>query len=200
MEYSINPALCELERAFAFFNQELFSGELDTKVIITIQSRGRKAVLGWHWAGKWKNGDKTHLAEINLSAEDLKIGDPYEILIHEMAHHLNFQRGIRDVSANQYHNLHFKKAAEAAGLEVTRSGRAGFGITVLGELAKEKILQFKPERQVFEILRIQETARQITKLKKWSCACGVNVRVARTDFSATCNLCGSAFQLKEGGR
>ena len=160
MEYSINPALCELERAFTFFNKELFSGELDTKVIITIQSRGRKSVLGWHWAGKWKNGEKDALAEINLSAEDLKSGDPYEILIHEMTHHLNFQRGIRDVSRNQYHNLHFKRAAEAAGLQVMKSGRAGFGITALGELAKEKILQFKPERQVFEILRIQETGQQ----------------------------------------
>ena len=200
MEYSINPALCELERAFSFFNKELFRGELDSKVIITIQSRGRKSVLGWHWAGKWKNGDKTHLAEINLSAEDLKTGDPYEILIHEMAHHLNHQKGIRDVSDRQYHNLHFKRAAEAAGLQVMKSGRAGYGITALGELAKEKILQFKPERQVFDILRIQETARQITKLKKWSCVCGVNVRVARMDFNATCNRCGTLFELREGGR
>jgi len=198
MEYSINPAIRELERAYRFFNQELFGGALDAKVIITIQSRGRKSVLGWHWAGKWKNGDTTSLAEINLSAEDLKTGDPYEILIHEMAHHLNFQRGIRDVSANQYHNLHFKKAAEDAGLLVTKAGRAGFGITALGERAKEALLQFKPEAQVFGILRIQEIPHSITKLKKWSCACGVNVRVARMDFNATCNLCGSLFQLKEG--
>jgi hypothetical protein len=189
-----------LERAFAFFNKELFSGELDRKVIITIQSRGRKAVLGWHWAGKWKNGDTASLAEINLSAEDLKTGDPYEILIHEMAHHLNFQRGIRDVSDRQYHNLHFKKAAEDAGLCVTKAGRAGFGITALGERAKEALLQFKPEPQVFGILRIQETARSLTKLKKWTCLCGVNVRVARPDFSATCNLCASVFQLKEVGQ
>ena len=199
MKYSVNPAIGELERAYQFFNEELFGGGLDSNVVITIQSRGRKSVLGWHWAGKWKIVDKTHLAEINLSAEDLKSGDPYGILLHEMAHHLNFQRGIRDVSKNQYHNLHFKRAAEAAGLQVMKSGRAGFGITALGELAKEKLFEFKPERQVFEILRIQEQARQITKLKKWSCACGVNVRVARPDFSATCNLCGSLFQLKDGG-
>ena len=200
MQYSLQPAIQELERAYQFFNQELFGAGLDLNVIITIQSRGRKNALGWHWAGKWKNGDKTALAEINLSAENLKTSDPYEILIHEMAHHLNHQRGIQDVSRGQYHNKHFKTAAESAGLEVKRVGNVGYGITELGELAKEKILQFKPQKEVFAILRIQEIARQKTKLKKWSCGCGVNVRVARTDFDATCNSCGTAFQLTEGGR
>ena len=200
MQYSLNPAIGELERAYRFFNQELFGGALDSKVILTIQSRGRKSALGWHWAKKWKNGDTTSLAEINFSAEDLKASDPYEILIHEMAHHLNHQRGIKDVSGGQYHNSHFKEAAESAGLQVMKTGRVGYGITALGDLAKEKILQFKPQREVFGILRIQEIARQKTKLKKWSCECGVNVRVARPDFNATCNSCGTLFQRIEGGR
>ena len=197
MQYSLKPAIQELERAYQFFNEELFRSELDLNVIITIQSRGRKNALGWHWAGKWKNGDTTSLAEINLSAESLKTGDPYETLIHEMAHHLNHQRGIKDVSGNGYHNKHFKKTAESAGLETIPCKKIGY-MTELGNLAKAKILEFKPQKEVFAILRLKETARQKTKLKKWSCGCGVNVRVAIPDFNATCTLCRTAFQLTEG--
>ncbi len=199
MQYSLKPAIQELERAYQFFNQELFGSGLDLNVIITIQSRGRKNALGWHWAGKWKNGDKTSVAEINLSAEDLKTGDPYETLIHEMAHHLNHQRGIKDVSGNGYHNKRFKETAESAGLQTIPSKKIGY-MTALGELAKAKILEFKPQNEVFAILRLKEMARQKTKLKKWSCGCGVNVRVARPDFNATCNSCGTLFQLIGGGR
>lgn len=199
MQYSLKPAIHELERAYQFFNQALFAGALDSNVVITIQSRGRRSALGWHWASKWKNGDKTSLAEINLSAESLKTGDPYEVLIHEMAHHINHQRQIKDVSRGQYHNRFFKQAAEAAGLNVTRSASVGYGITELGDLAKEALLKFKPQAEVFDILRMSEIASQRTKLKKWSCVCGVNVRVAIPDFNATCNQCGTVFQLKEGG-
>ncbi len=197
MEYSINPALSELERAYQFFNQELFGGTLDSKVVITIQSRGRKRALGWHWAEKWRNGESS-LAEINLSAESLKQSDPYEVLIHEMAHHLNHQRGVKDVSSGQYHNGHFKKAAEEAGLQVMRSGNVGFGVTALGDRAREALLKFKPQQEVFGILRTKAPRVKQLKLKKWSCPCGVNVRVGRRDFQATCNLCGSPFELREG--
>jgi hypothetical protein len=34
-----------------------------------------------------------------------------------------------------------------------------------------------------------------SKLKKWTCSCGINVRVAVADFDATCNLCDSQFEL-----
>ena len=34
-----------------------------------------------------------------------------------------------------------------------------------------------------------------SKMKKWSCPCGVNVRVAIANFDATCNRCGGAFVL-----
>jgi hypothetical protein len=34
-------------------------------------------------------------------------------------------------------------------------------------------------------------------MKKWSCPCGVNVRVAIAAFDATCNKCGGQFRLAE---
>ena len=198
MTYSLKPAIEELERGYQFFNQELFSGSLDSKIIITIQTSGRKNALGWHWGNKWKNGSKSSIAEINLSAETLKASDPYETLIHEMAHHWNYQRGIKDVSRGQYHNKKFKEAAENAGLKVERFGNVGFGVTELGEVAKQAILKFKPQKEVFEILRRQEISAKVQKLKKWSCECGVSIRSGRSDLDISCNICGSIFQLNEG--
>jgi hypothetical protein len=36
-----------------------------------------------------------------------------------------------------------------------------------------------------------------SKLKKWSCRCPVNVRVAVADFEARCLRCGSLFVRRE---
>jgi hypothetical protein len=35
-----------------------------------------------------------------------------------------------------------------------------------------------------------------SRLRKWSCGCGVNVRVAVSHFDATCNRCGERFRLQ----
>jgi hypothetical protein len=32
-------------------------------------------------------------------------------------------------------------------------------------------------------------------MKKWTCPCGVNARVAIATFDATCNKCGGRFRL-----
>lgn len=37
-----------------------------------------------------------------------------------------------------------------------------------------------------------------SRLRLWECDCGVKVRVARDEFNATCDDCGSAFERKDG--
>lgn len=34
-----------------------------------------------------------------------------------------------------------------------------------------------------------------SKLKKWCCPCGQNVRVGKKEFNAQCTLCGEPFKL-----
>lgn len=50
-------------------------------------------------------------------------------LLHEAAHALNFERGVKDYSAPSYHNDLFKEAAEHLGLRVEPARDRGFAQT-----------------------------------------------------------------------
>ena len=129
-------------KAFEFFNKELFNNELP-KVIITIQTRGRKKCYGWFWKNRWtENGNAVH--EINMSAENINRTkeDQCETLIHEMLHLHNAIRGINDCNALQYHNKYFKVAAEEAGLLVMKYPGKGWAMTSLGDIAKKVVDSF----------------------------------------------------------
>lgn len=129
-------------KAFNHFNKELFEDKLP-KVIITIQTRGRKKCYGWFWKNRWnENGNPVH--EINMSAENINRtkDDQCETLIHEMVHLYNAIHNIEDCNTLQYHNKHFKSAAENAGLLVMKYPGKGWAMTSLGEKAKQVVDSF----------------------------------------------------------
>lgn len=143
-------ALSELYRAFDFFNQHFTGGSLP-KVVITVQESGRKNALGWFAHQSWiDNICNDHACEINLSAEYIgaNANDTLCTLLHEMAHLYNASRGIKDCSSGQYHNKHFKNAAEQFGLEVTRIGNRGYAGTVLGEQALDVIKKLQVDEKI----------------------------------------------------
>lgn len=126
-------------KAFEHFNKELFNGTLP-KVVITIQTRGRKKCYGWFHKDRWNEaGQPAH--EINMSAENINRTkeDQCETLIHEMVHLHNAIRNVDDCNALQYHNKHFKSAAEEAGLLVMKYPGRGWAMTSLGEKAKRVV-------------------------------------------------------------
>lgn len=146
----------ELYRAFDHFN-ELFADNKLPKVVITIQESGRRNAYGWFGNGFWTDslaGDS--VPEINLSAEYLSRGATglLETLLHEMAHLWNAcVDNVRDCSGGQYHNKHFKHAAERFGLEVKRDGTRGWAYTKLTETSQAAIDSLQPDRDVFKSLR-----------------------------------------------
>ena len=145
----------ELYRAFDFFNNKLADGKLP-KVVITIQEAGRKNALGWFGKGYWSDKIcKDGVSEINLSAEWMSRSPEaiLETLLHEMAHLKNAVNGIRDCTSGQYHNKHFKRAAEEFGLEVERGGNKGYAFTSLGELGEKTVKEFKPNRKALSGLQ-----------------------------------------------
>lgn len=148
--------LDELYRAFDFFNDKFAEGKLP-KVVITIQESGRKNALGWFGNGFWSDSITGNgVPEINLSAEYLARGPSglLETLLHEMAHLYNaVVEEIRDCSSGQYHNKHFKRAAELFGLTVKRTHNKGWAYTQLGEEAEKAIKEFNPNREVYKSLR-----------------------------------------------
>ena len=74
-----------------------------------------------------------------------------------MAHLLNAVRGVRDCSSGQYHNKHFKAAAEQFGLKVERTGNRGWSYTSLDVEAEQAIKEFKPNTDVFRSLKRKST-------------------------------------------
>ncbi len=219
-DITLAPAINELERAFHFFNARLFNDQLVKNFVITIQTRGRRPAMGWFAPKRWSNTASKHIHEINISAEHLQEADPLEVLLHELCHQYNNQRGIKDCTINHYHNRKFKETAEKAGLAVTQSEKFGFAhTTISAELQKIIDLEFKPQVAAFHYKRnedLQPSAGDDTgtaegddsqggtkakgkgsKLKKYTCSCGINVRVAIEPFLATCDLCGTKFE-KQG--
>lgn len=197
---SISPVL-ELERAHVFFNRTLFDGRLTGRVVVTIQTAGKRRVHGWYQAGAWKNG-KERVAELNLSAEDLHrpVEDLLETVIHEMVHQADVEAGIEDTcDQGRYHNAAFKRSAEKAGLVCAQSAGHGWAETELGPRAREAILRFKPKKEAFRVARLLTGGRRKTptKLVKWVCDCGFGVRVAKAEFNAECLDCGEQFRKED---
>ena len=161
----------KLVEAFEFFNKEL-EANLDTPVFTLIPNRGRQSYYGWYWAGRWKDGKKT-LPEINITADTLKrsVEDVCETLIHEMAHYKNNASNIVDCNANQYHNKHFKKQAEAFGLKVERMRNKGYAKTSLDEKANNLVKKYKnkyckDDKNPFHAYRVSEERISTVKSNK----------------------------------
>jgi hypothetical protein len=179
----------ELYRAFDFFNKRFADGELP-KVVITIQESGRRNALGWFGDGFWRDTTTSDsVPEINLSAEYVSRKPEFvlETLLHEMAHLFNAVRGIRDCSSGQYHNKHFKAAAEEFGLKVERTGNKGWAFTSLGEEGHKAIIDFKPNQDVFRSLR-RKSLKPIREKKYISLIIGAEYEDVLADAVAGSSL------------
>jgi len=146
----------ELYRAFDVFNQVFADNKLP-KVVITIQESGRRNAYGWFGNGFWTDrlAGET-VPEINLSAEYLSRGPLglLETLLHEMAHLWNATiEETRDCSGGQYHNKHFKIAAERFGLEVSRDGKRGWAYTKLTDTSTKVIDELEVDESLFKGLK-----------------------------------------------
>jgi hypothetical protein len=192
-EYSLIPAIEELERSYKVFNKLLFNDQLSNDILITIQSQGtKKGVLGWYARDRWENGTG-NISEINFVAEHLKENDAYQTLIHEMVHHKNAIDGVKGCTrGGKYHNKKFKIAAEEAGLIVEKTEKYGYAFTKLGDHAQAAVDSLKPNKTVFDYLRLMPPKKPATnKLIKWSCGC--TKVYSKVQVIATCESCGNQF-------
>lgn len=202
---SLRPFLAELERFHAWANKALFGRALSREVIITLASRGRRKARGWFAQSRWaptnvSGRPGTH--EILIAAEhaNLPPAEVLDTLLHEMVHQWNHERGVRDTDkTGRRHNLRFKRAAEAHGLIAERDRQVGWGRTHLQPATLERIhREFRPDVTKFNAYRpdLGAIEKAPTRLKLWVCACDpvFRVRVARSDFDATCNRCRTPFR------
>lgn len=156
----------ELYRAFDHFNQVFAENKLP-KVVITIQESGRRNAYGWFGNGFWSdNLAGESVPEINLSAEYTSRGTKalLETLLHEMAHLWNATVArVRDCSGGQYHNKHFKSAAERFGLSVKRDGTRGWAYTKLTDASEQAIDMLSVDEHLFEGLRRKKKSSRVDR-------------------------------------
>ena len=95
-------------------------------VLLPAPAGGRANVLGHFAPLRWspktqEDGELLH--EVVVVAEHLNrpTADIVETLVHEAAHALNFNRGVRDCSRNQYHNRKFRDAAQELGFTLANA-------------------------------------------------------------------------------
>ena len=199
---TLSNVTTRLELIAKTVNQELFHNEIHDKIIFNVQSKGRKKCYGWLTKEKvWKvNGKKKEeFREINICSEHLD--EPKQVvstLIHEMVHAYNAERNIEDTATNGRHNKKFGNKAEQIGFKVEHSKRHGYAHTsIIPKSNLDKfVLNLNLKKGDFELARIQgATKKAKTKLKKWSCDCGMNVYCSR-ELDAKCNECDSQFKLQ----
>jgi len=206
-DWLLSDVQLELERAYRHFNKELFAGALSA-CMITIQRPPRGNILGWTSAAKIWRHQNSNEGRLELNVCPHIFHEPveaiFEVLIHEMVHAFNSQHGIRDCSANQYHNGKFRDRAVVVGLSVSKVGYHGWAKTEIakGGNAEKAIQSLNPKKEVFAFARQSlmlagdnpppPQGKSRKKPAKWSCGCQ-NAWVGANEFEATCKKCGRDF-------
>lgn len=193
-ENSFIPALKESERFIEFLDKR-FSLNLPKNYLITI-SKANKNNIGYFQNKESKEkfvNSKQDLNNINLNTFYLKTENPYEVLAHELAHFVNYNNKVKDVTSNQYHNKYFKKTAEMLLLSVEK-GKKGYDKTKETDAFNEMLKEFKKDDNAFSIFQNQKDKKKVgSRMKLYICGCGVKVRCA-TKLNARCLDCGATFQ------
>lgn len=205
-----------LKKLYWILNDKYFNSSLDN-IIITIQD---KAGTFGHFslAKVWRITDMEERHEINISAAHLNrpIKNVISTLLHEMVHYCNFQKGIKDVSANGvYHNKEFKTAAETRGLIIAQHPRYGWTLTEPSPELIEWIIQMG----FVDVALYRKGAyanrsggvgglggnddgaengdgvggvKKKSSTRRYRCPCGVNVRATK-DVNIICEDCRGVF-------
>ena len=176
-------------------------------IIIASGSDGKHPRYGHHAADRW-NVAGERLAEIMISGEGLSrtATDVLGTLLHEAAHALAAERGIKDTSRQgRYHNRHFAALATELGIEVTQDPRTGWSpTTVPASTAAAYRDQLTALQAAMTMWRSSETpttrTRRSSNLIAAVCPCDRIIRVATSTLAAapiTCEACGGKFEPRD---
>jgi len=119
MENKPTNLIAELERIFDVLNQALFGGKLEP-VNFALQPK-KKVSLRWM--------PDIEGMVVGADFSKLEYGEILAAMLHEMIHVANQQKGLPDVTTNQYHNKNFLQAALEVGLVVIKHKTQGWAIT-----------------------------------------------------------------------
>ena len=202
---NLSPILKALETA-----HEMIRAEIDAPratIVITRNTKGKLA----HWTNytAWQSGEQS-FNEILFNAEFFYQGAEkvLSVLLHEMAHSINFKNGENGCSAEQYHNKVFAKRATELGLNPQKMGRFGLADTPLtpAGLARWQ----KAHDIIKDALAISALTENSKKSKGRNknlgvaiCPnCGEKIRLSRKAFEncqPICGACSVNFKMEDDG-
>lgn len=117
-----------IEKAYNYFNEELFSGKLP-RVVFTVQRSG-SSILGFFASDRWKSVDGESAHEISINPAHVAKSCQMEVLsvlAHEMAH--EWQHCFGKPSRGGYHNKQWAYKMAEIGLMPSNTSEPGGDIT-----------------------------------------------------------------------
>jgi hypothetical protein len=194
---SLSIITTALEQAHEIIKEE--TGAPRATILVTRALKGAHAHFT-HFTPWESEGVKFN--EIALNAESFSLGAHHVLdsLLHEVAHSINYSKGIKDCSSNQYHNAHFARVAQSLGLETSEIKGKGHAAT---KLSDEAVLRWSiPLAIIEQALKItalkggaDKPKGRNTNLLKAVCSCGQSVRASKSvlDSGVCCYTCGMQF-------
>ncbi len=198
------------QKAWGYFNQELFDGNLEPCLLNLSSHRGS---YGYFCPRRWKKGDhETHEISLNPNMLGRPLEDTMGTLVHEMVH--QWQQDFGRPSRRGYHNLEWADKMEEVGVipsdngmpEGSRTGqRVSHYIDIDGKFAKALTRmpkEFALPWLTREVELLAEKPKQLKKIKLTCPECEVSVwiEVINADHEVTCGECGDLFLTKEALR
>jgi len=109
------------QKAWDYFNQELFGGQLEPCLLNFSTHRGS---YGYFCPRRWKKGEQeTHEISLNPNMLGRPLEDTMSTLVHEMVH--QWQDDYGTPSRRGYHNIEWAKKMEEIGLIPSDTGLPG---------------------------------------------------------------------------
>ena len=205
MDTTLKSIITELEDLFEVFNEKYFDSGLSRPVITVSPDTTKRGMFGWctEWKA-WQNKDSGEgYYEINVCAEHLSrpFADVAGTMLHEMVHLFDVEQGVKDTSrSGTYHNVSFKAAAEAHGLNVEKDPKYGWSKTVLNADALKETNNYMAfiGKDSFSLYREAEPKEEKKGGKKGSSIkyvcpmCGAIIRATKK-VRVICADCGVEF-------
>lgn len=173
-------------------------------VIVT----GRSSRVHGHFTPwtPWQSGEES-FHEIFIAIAKREAREILGTLLHETAHSIDNQEGVRGTSGDGYHNQKFKARAEGLGLTITQAKGIGFSVTTVSD---ECVARWQEAHDLIaQALRLtadndggQAKPKGRNKnLPSAECGCGEKIRLSVRTLSLCrpiCQNCQEEFQIKEG--
>ncbi len=197
MDWELNSLVWDLYWFVDFFNIVFFKGESVPIPALTFE-KSRVNNLGFYRIGR---NDFAVKDQINLNRLyiDRPLSETLGTLLHEMVHSFEYiyiEESKR--TKNWYHTKAFREKLKECGIHTDERGcHMAIGDPFRYILIRHGV-DFNHSNMVDKgglvLIPPKPKKKGKSKLKKWSCGCQ-NVRIGKSEFHATCNLCGNEFEL-----